>query len=73
MRSTVGISLLLAQAVAEGQGGGGCQVIVADPLVGETKRGDLAGVYAYDYKFKSQTQLVFIAMSSIPRHAICSY
>ncbi len=25
MRSTVGISLLPAQAVAEGQGGGGCQ------------------------------------------------
>ena len=25
MRSTVGISLLSAQAVAQGQGGGGCQ------------------------------------------------
>ena len=38
MRSTVGIPLLPAQAVAEGQGGGGCQLsnrvnaaIVASP------------------------------------------
>ena len=28
MRSTVGIPLLPAQAVAEGQGGGGCQLKV---------------------------------------------
>ena len=27
MRSTVGIPLLPAQAVAEGQGGGGCQLV----------------------------------------------
>ena len=27
MRSTVGIPLLPAQAVAEGQGGGGCQAV----------------------------------------------
>lgn len=31
MRSTVGIPLLSAQAVAEGQGGGGCQ-----PVCGES-------------------------------------
>ena len=30
MRSTVGIPLLPAQAVAEGQGGGGCQSDTAD-------------------------------------------
>jgi len=34
-------------------------VIVADPLVGEPKRGDMAGVYVY--KFKSQAQLVLLA------------
>ena len=28
MRSTVGIPLLPEQAVAEGQGGGGCQLLV---------------------------------------------
>ena len=35
MRSTVGIPLLPAQAVAEGQGGGGCQSLGAkNRLVG---------------------------------------
>ncbi len=38
--------------------------IVQDPLVGEPKRGDLAGTYVY--KFKSQTQLVLLAYEFDP-------
>ena len=40
-------------------------VIVADPLAGEPKRGDLAGVYVY--KFKSQAQLVLLAYEFDPK------
>jgi mRNA-degrading endonuclease RelE of RelBE toxin-antitoxin system len=40
-------------------------VIVADPLAGEPKRGDLAGVYVY--KFKSQAQFVLIAYEFDPK------
>jgi mRNA-degrading endonuclease YafQ of YafQ-DinJ toxin-antitoxin module len=40
-------------------------VIVEDPLAGEVKRGDLAGVYVY--KFKSQTQLMLIAYEFDPK------
>ena len=40
-------------------------VIVADPLAGEPKRGDLAGVYVY--KFKSQEQLVLLAYEFDPK------
>lgn len=40
-------------------------VIVADPLTGEPKRGDLAGVYVY--KFKSQTQLILLAYEFDPK------
>jgi mRNA interferase RelE/StbE len=39
--------------------------IVQDPLVGEPKRGDLAGTYVY--KFKSQTQLVLLAYEFDPK------
>ncbi len=39
--------------------------IVADPLAGEPKRGDLAGVYVY--KFKSQTQLLLLAYEFDPK------
>ena len=39
--------------------------IVADPLSGEPKRGDLEGVYVY--KFKSQTQLVLLAYEFDPK------
>ena len=41
------------------------EVIVPDPLVGEVKRGDLAGVYVY--KFKSQNQLVLLAYEFDPK------
>jgi mRNA-degrading endonuclease YafQ of YafQ-DinJ toxin-antitoxin module len=40
-------------------------VIVEDPLAGEVKRGDLAGVYVY--KFKSQTQIMLIAYEFDPK------
>ena len=40
-------------------------VIVENPLAGEVKRGDLAGVYVY--KFKSQTQLMLIAYEFDPK------
>jgi len=40
-------------------------VIVADPLAGEVKRGYLAGVYVY--KFKSQSQLMLLAYEFDPR------
>jgi mRNA interferase RelE/StbE len=40
-------------------------VIVANPLAGELKRGDLAGVYVY--KFKSQTQLMLLAYQFDPK------
>ena len=45
-------------------------VIVANPLAGEAKRGDLAGVYVY--KFKSQTQLMLLAYEFDPatRHLL---
>jgi len=45
-------------------------LIVADPLAGEPKRGDLSGVYVY--KFKSQTQLVLLAYEFDPetRHLL---
>jgi hypothetical protein len=39
--------------------------VIADPLAGETKRGDLAGVYVY--KFKSQTQLATLAYAFDPK------
>ena len=39
--------------------------IVQDPLIGEPKRGDLAGTYVY--KFKSQTQLVLLAYEFDPQ------
>ena len=39
--------------------------IVQDPLVGEPKRGDLAGTYIY--KFKSQTQLMLLAYEFDPK------
>ena len=40
-------------------------VIVTNPLAGEAKRGDLAGVYVY--KFKSQTQLMLLAYEFDPK------
>ena len=41
------------------------ELIVLDPLAGEAKRGDLAGVYVY--KFKSQSQLVLLAYAFDPK------
>jgi hypothetical protein len=41
------------------------EVIVSDPLAGEAKRGDLAGIYVY--KFKSQNQLVLLAYEFDPK------
>lgn len=38
MRSTVGSSLLSAQVVAEGQGGGGCQMGLAHGAMGGTAK-----------------------------------
>jgi hypothetical protein len=45
-------------------------VIVTNPLAGEAKRGDLAGIYIY--KFKSQTQLMLLAYEFDPatRHLL---
>lgn len=40
-------------------------MIVTNPLAGEAKRGDLAGVYVY--KFKSQTQLMLLAYEFDPK------
>jgi len=40
-------------------------VVIAEPLAGEQKRGDLAGVYVY--KFKSQTQLMLLAYEFDPK------
>ena len=40
-------------------------VIVADPLAGDAKRGDLAVVYVY--KFKSQSQLTLLAYKFNPK------
>jgi len=40
-------------------------VVIADPLAGEQKRGDLEGVYVY--KFKSQTQLMLLAYEFDPK------
>ena len=40
-------------------------VIVANPLAGEVKRGDLAGVYVY--KFKSQTKIMLLAYEFDPK------
>jgi hypothetical protein len=39
--------------------------IVQDPLIGEPKRGDLAGTFIY--KFKSQTQLMLLAYEFDPK------
>ena len=39
--------------------------IVQNPMVGEPKRGDLAGTYVY--KFKSQTQLMLLAYEFDPQ------
>lgn len=46
------------------------QAIVADPGLGQAKRGDLAGVYVY--KFISQTQLILLAYEFDPetRHLL---
>ena len=41
------------------------EAIVSNPLAGEAKRGDLAGVYVY--KFKSQGQLVLLAYEFDPK------
>ena len=41
------------------------ELIVSDPLAGEAKRGDLAGVYVY--KFKSQSKLVLLAYEFDPK------
>jgi mRNA interferase RelE/StbE len=41
------------------------EIIVQDPLVGEPKRGDLAGTFIY--KFKSQTQLMLLAYAFDPK------
>jgi mRNA-degrading endonuclease YafQ of YafQ-DinJ toxin-antitoxin module len=41
------------------------EAIVADPLLGEAKRGDLSGIYVY--KFKSQTQLLLLAYEFDPK------
>ena len=45
-------------------------VIVTNPLAGEAKRGDLAGVFVY--KFKSQTLLMLLAYEFDPvtRHLL---
>ena len=40
-------------------------MIVSDPLAGEAKRGDLAGVYFYN--FKSQNQLMLLAYEFDPK------
>lgn len=40
------------------------KVIVKTPDIGESKRGDLAGVYVY--KFKSQNQLMLLAYEFDP-------
>ncbi len=40
-------------------------VIIADPLAGELKRGNLSGVYVY--KFKSQTLLMLLAYAFDPK------
>ena len=39
--------------------------IVENPLIGEQKRGELAGVYVY--KFKSQSQLMLLAYGFDPK------
>jgi mRNA interferase RelE/StbE len=44
---------------------GAVEKIVQEPLVGEPKRGDLAGTYLY--KFKSQSQLVLLAYEFDPK------
>jgi len=41
------------------------EAIVLDPLAGEAKRGDLAGVYVY--KFNSQSQLLLLAYEFDPK------
>ena len=40
------------------------KVIFSDPLAGEAKRGDLAGVYVF--KFESQSQLLLLAYEFDP-------
>ena len=39
--------------------------IVQDPLIGDPKRGDMAGVFIY--KFKSQSQLMLLAYEFDPK------
>ena len=39
--------------------------IIQDPLLGDPKRGDLNGTY--DYKFKSQSQLMLLAYEFDPK------
>ena len=39
--------------------------IVQDPLIGDLKRGDMAGVFIY--KFKSQSQLMLLAYEFDPK------
>ena len=39
--------------------------IVADPLIGDAKKGDLAGIYVY--KFKSQSELMLLAYTFDPQ------
>jgi mRNA interferase RelE/StbE len=41
------------------------EAIVAEPLLGEAKRGDLSGIYVY--KFKSQAQLMLLAYEFDPK------
>jgi mRNA interferase RelE/StbE len=41
------------------------EAIILEPLSGEAKRGDLAGIYVY--KFKSQNQLVLLAYEFDPK------
>ena len=41
------------------------EAIVAEPLLGEAKRGDLSNIYVY--KFKSQTQLMLLDYAFDPK------
>jgi mRNA-degrading endonuclease YafQ of YafQ-DinJ toxin-antitoxin module len=46
------------------------QVIVADPLAGEGKRGDLAGVYVYKFKIQAQLMLLAYEFDPATRHLL---
>ena len=46
------------------------EVIVPDPLVGEVKRGDLAGVYVYKFKRQSQQMLLAYEFDPKNRHLV---